>query len=266
MSYEDVQEIVKLDKVWKASRLSKFEKYVLVFFGIPMLVLLALSFLAFVVIFVISLVHTINAYMSGRDLEFLSALVTTGTTMLFFFVCFFIPLLWIIARENSEDLRSLIRFRTSFAVDLSVYDYNIIEGLTQTLERKGALSGRKYERDNLNNTQLDLVQAYLTKRYQRHVSISECLQFFSMGWLFVYRRGSTKLIRCFFVILDEKRGEVLFYSNDQDEWPYLREVLEEGGFLLSEVNETIVDMKKYVIDDEGSIERKREKDVELLIQ
>ena len=265
VSYEDVREIDELDKIWHTRSLSKLDKYVFVPFLVSIVVMMFLCLLGLIVIFVLSLIHTIYAFSTGRDPVALVALIGTGFAVPF--ISFLLWPLWGLVKKNREDLRSLIRFKTSFELDFSVYNYSIIEGLTRTLGGKGKFGGWKYEMDNLNNAQLDLVQAYLTKRYRRHVSVSECSQFFSMGLLFIQRRRSvSKAIRCFFVILDEKRGEVLFYIDDQDEWPYLREALEKGGFLISEVNETIVDMKQYVINDDGTIERKRDKDVELLIQ
>ena len=263
MSYEDALEIVDLDKVWHAKSSSKFENYVFYSLIILIFVTLALGFLALIGIFVFSLIHTIYAYSSGRDPELLLALIISGVAVLSLSFMLIIWPLWSLAEDNREDLRSLIRFKTSFVLDFSVYNYNIIEGLTRTLRKRRMFSSWKYKTDNLNNTQLDLVQAYLTKRYQRYVSISECPLFFSIGSLFVRKVEYHAFFRCFFVILDDKRGEVLFYINGQDEWPYLREALEKGGFLISEVNETIVDMKKYVTNDDGTIERKREKDVDL---
>ena len=265
MSYEDALEIVELDKIWYTRSLSKLDKYVFVPFLVSIVVMMFLCLLVLIVIFVVSLIHTIYAFSTGRDPVALVALIGTGFAVPF--ISFLLWPLWGLVKKNREDLRSLIKFRTSFELDFSIYNYSIIEGLTRTLGGKGKFGSWEYKTDNLNNAQLDLVQAYLTKRYRRHVSVSECSQFFSMGLLLIRRgRSVSKVIRCFFVILDEKRGEVLFYTDDQDEWPFIREVLEEGGFLLSEVNESIVDMNEYVINDDGTIERKREKDVELLIQ
>ena len=261
MSYEDVREIDELDKIWKTRGTSKFIDYLVASFIIFILVMIVFCFLALTGLFVFFLIDTIIAYLSGRDPNNLVFLVPTGIGILFVSLRLFLPLLLGI-KEKREDLRCLIRFRISSVVDLSAYNYNVIEGLTQTLEKKGTFSGRKYERENINYTQLNLALAYLTKKYGRDVSSSEYSQFFSMGTLSI----TTKYIRCFFVMLDEKRGEVLFYSNSHQDWASIHQALKDGNFLLSEVNETIVDMEKYVINKNGSIEEKKQKNEEFLIQ
>ena len=261
-SYEDVREITDLDNIWKANKRSKFTRYVV----IPILqliiylflFLLFASVLALTGILVFLLIDTINAYTSGRDPEHLDFLFIYGTLAvptLLFIVGFS---LWVIFGVH-KDLRHLIRFRIfAVGVDSSEEDINVIETLTRTLENnKGWFNLRRYKRKKLNSTQLELVQKYLRKKYQRDVTVNECLQFFSIGEMNIYSRTSnvTEYKNYFFVMIDEEEGEILFYSSDYDEWLYLREELEEKGFQISDIRETTVDMKDYVINDDGTIER-----------
>ena len=72
----------------------------------------------------------------------------------------------------------------------------------------------------------------------------------------IYKRGkrSANEVRYSFVMLDEKTGELLFCANGHNEWPYVSEVLEESGLSLFDISETVVDMNKHVINEDGSIE------------
>ena len=266
-SYEDVREITYLDNIWKANKRSKFTRYVVIpilqFIIYLFLFLLFASVLALTGILVFLLIDTINAYTSGRDPEHLDFLFIYGTlaiSTLFFIVGFS---LWLIFGVH-KDLRYLIRFRIfAVGVDFSEGYVSVIEALTRTLEsNKGWRNPRRYKRKKLNNTQLELVQKYLIKKYQRDVTVNECLQFFSMGEMAItgaVSSGVTEYKNYFLVMLDEKKGEILFYSNDYDEWFYLREELEEKGFYMSEIRETTVDMKDYVIKDDGTMERKKKR-------
>ena len=263
-SYEDVQEIVDLDNIWKARKLSKFIRYVV----IPILdsiiylfwFLLFASCIIFVGLCIFLLADTINAYLSGRDPEHLDFLFIPGIfaiPILLFIVVF--PL-WLIFGVH-KDLRYLIRFKIlALGIELSEDRFSVIEVLTRTLEsNKGWFNPRRYKRKKMDGTQLELVQKYLMKKYQRDVTVNECLEFFSTGEMAITKTRVTIYMNYFFVMLDEKKGEILFYSNDYDEWIYLREQLEEKGFHISDIRETTVDMKDYVINDDGTIERNKKR-------
>ena len=73
----------------------------------------------------------------------------------------------------------------------------------------------------------------------------------------IYKRGSKSAdeVRYSFVMLDEKTGELLLCTNGHNDWSYVSEVLEESGLILFDISETVVDMKKYVINEKGSAER-----------
>ena len=259
-SYEDVWEITQLDKIWKAQTVSKFEKYI----GVPLV--LSLIFLAGVLllgstgIWMYLLIVTIDAYLSGEDLEYLTLLFLTGIIVIpFMFISVIVPFALIFG--GRVELRYLIRFKIfAVSLDFSGDNISVIEALTRTLEsRKGWINPRTYKRNKLNNTQLALVQKYLIKKYQRDVTVNECLQSFSIGIMNTTESGSRRYKEYAFVMLDEKKGEILFYSNDYDEWLYLREELEEKGFHISGIRETTVDMADYVINDDGTIERNKKR-------
>ena len=97
------------------------------------------------------------------------------------------------------------------------------------------------------------------KKYQRDVTVNECLQFFSIGEMAIGAIGSKNHRNYSFVMHNEKGGEILFHCNDYNEWLYLREELEEKGFFLSDIRETTVDMAYYVINDDGTIERNKKR-------
>ena len=264
-SYEDVQEITDLDNIWKAKKRSKFIRYVVgsILLSIIYLFLFLLIILpiVFVGIFVYLLIDTINAYSSGRNPQHLDLLFIVGIVMIpLLFVTVVIPLILAIFGEY-KDQRYLIRFRIfAVGVDSSEEDINVIEALTRTLEsNKGWFNPRRYKRNRLDSTQLELVQKYLRKKYQKDVTVNECLQFFSIGEMAISEYKVKEYRNYFFVMLDEKEGEILFYSSDYDEWLYLRDELEEKGFQISDIRETTVDMKDYVINDDGTIERKKKR-------
>ena len=264
--YKDVQEITDLDNIWKANKRSKFTKYVVIpiLDSIIYLILFLLVASSIIVVgfCIYLLTDTINAYLSGRDPEYLDFLFILGIIAILILLFIVVFSLWLIFGVY-KDLRYLIRFRIfAVGVDFSEEDVNVIEALTRTLEsNKSWFNLRRYKRKKLNSTQLELVQKYLMKKYQRDVTVNECLQFFSTGEMTIKSRSTnvTEYKNYFFVMLDEKEGEILFYSNDYKEWLYLRKELEKKGFQISDIRETTVDMKDYVINDDGTIERNKKR-------
>ena len=201
----------------------------------------------------------INAYISGGDYE-------DGTILFFlalvsFLTCFTIIslFLWILVQVVSEDLRYLVRFKIlpMKGIEFSTSHFDPIEAVLQTLKGKESWIGlRRYKRESLDYNQLDFIRIYLRKKYQRDLFAAECLRFFSIGTMHIYKRGkrSANEVRYSFVMLDEKTGELLFCTNGHNEWPYVSEVLEESGLILFDISETVVDMEKHVINEDGSIE------------
>ena len=255
-SYEDVREITQLDKIWEAETLSKFEKYVIYPLVLSVIFLIGVFLLILIGGWVYLLIDTIYAYLSGRKPLYLGLLIFTGIFMVPFMFLVVIISLALVFGEH-EDLRYLIRFKIlALGLDLSEDRFRVLEALIRSLERKrGWLKPQRYKRKILNYTQLELVQGYLMEKYQRDVTLKECLQFFSIGEM--TRGRSYKYYS--FVMLDERKGEILFYSKDYDEWIYLREQLEEKGFQISDIRKTTVDMIDYVINDDGTIERNKKR-------
>ena len=264
--YKDVQEITDLDAIWKANKRSKFIRYVVVLILQFIIYLILFILVAYVLTLIGGLIFlltdTIYAYSSGRDPEHLGLLLISGIFTIPILLSIVVFSFWLIFGVHG-DLRYLIRFKIfTVGVDFSEGYVSVIEALTRTLEsNKGWSNLRRYKRKKLGDTQLELLQKYLMKKYQRDVTVNECLQFFSIGEMTIKSRSSsvTEYKNYFFVMLDEKKGEILFYSNDYDEWLYLREELEEKGFQVSDIRETTVDMKDYVINDDGTIERKKKR-------
>ena len=258
-SYEDVWEITQLDKIWKAQPYSKFEKFVAVPIVLLFLFIVIGLIIAIVGICLFLLIDTIIAYLSGREPEHLGILIAIGIIAVLFSLIITVFVLLVSIYVEGGDLRYLIRFKI-FAVDtdFSEDDISIIEALTRALEsNNGWTKPRNYKREKWGNTRLQLIQEYLMKKYQRDVTVNECLQFFSIGEMSI--DSGSKHRDYSFVIHDEKEEEILFYCNDYKEWLYLREELEEKGFYLSEIRETIVDMADYVINDDRTIERKKKR-------
>ena len=257
--YEDVREITQLDKIWKVQTVSKLEKYVvesIILFLLLLVFIIGVLLLIVTGMWIYLLIVTINAYLSGEDLEYLGHLFIAGILVIpAMFLAVIVPL--VLVFEERVDLRYLIRFRIlALGLDLSEDRFSVIEALTRTLEsNKGWFNPRRYKRKMLNNTQLELVQWYLMEKYQRDVTVNECLEFFSIGIMTMSESGSRNNKYYSFVMLDERKGEILFYSRDYNEWLYLREELEEKGFQISDIRETTVDMVDYVINDDGTIER-----------
>ena len=262
-SYEDVREITQLDKIWEAQT-SDFEKYVAYLLVLSVIFLIGMCLLILIGWWVYILIDTIIAYSSGRNPRYFAILILTGI--------FVVPLMFLIVIVSlalifgeREDLRYLIRFKIlALGLELSEDKFSVIEALTRSLEsNKGWFIRRRYKRKILNYTQLKLVHKYLMEKYQRDVTLNECLEFFSIGIMTSTESGSRKYKDYSFVMLDERKGEILFYSEDYDEWLYLRKELEGKGFHISDIRETTVDMIHYVINDDGTIERsKKRKKVE----
>ena len=255
--YEDAWEISQLDKIWRAVYNSKFEEFVFTSIMLVFLFIVIGLFIAAVGIWLFTLIDTIIAYASGREPEHLGIVIPIG---LFFVLSILIVTVFVLLVSifvEGGDLRYLIRFKI-FAVDtdFSKENISVIEALTLALEsNNGWTKPRNYKREKWSSTRWLLIHEYLMKKYQRDVKVNECLQLFSIGEMTIgrsYRKYS-------FVMLDEKEGEILFHCNDYDEWLYLREELEEKGFYLSEIRETTVEMADYVINDDGTIERKKER-------
>ena len=256
-SYEDVWEITQLEKIWDAEYNSKFEKFVVISFISLFLFIVIGLFIAAVGIWLFTLIDTIIAYSSGREPEHLGIVIAIGLFFVLSVLIFTVFLVLASISVENGDLRYLIRFKI-FAVDTDFSQENIsvIVALTWALEsNNGWFKPRNYKRRNWDSTRWQLIHEYLMKKYQRHVKVNECLKLFSIGEMTIgrsYRKYS-------FVMLDEKEGEILFYSRDYDEWLYLREELEEKGFHISDIRETTVDMVDYVINDDGTIERSKKR-------
>ena len=243
-SYEDAWEISQLDKIWDARYHSKLEKYAAISFILLFLFMLIGMIVTVVGVWVFILIDTINAYSSGRDPEYLATLILWGIFVVPFLLIVTVVFPLRLIYGEPVDLRYLIRFKI-FArdTDSSKENISIIEALIRALESNNrGDKHQNYKREEWNNTRLQLIQEYLMKKYQRDVTVNECLLFFSIGKMGIgsdsrsYREYS-------FVMHDEKEGEILFYCNDYDEWLYLREELEEKGFYLSGIRETTVDME-----------------------
>ena len=259
MSYEDALEIVEIERIWDAKKIPKLLRFVL-FLEV---ILVHLGVLLFVICTLVLMIATIflfgliiNAYISGGTyifelLIFFPALAASLTcSSLIFWI------LWLLAQGKSEDLRYLVRFKIlpPEGVEFSTSSFDPIEAVLQTLKGKERwYSKRKYKRRSVDSNQLDLIRIFLQKKYQRDVSEDECLRFFSMGKRSI-ESTTTSYIRYFFVMLDEESSELLFYSGHYNDWASLSEVLGEGGLFLFDISMTVVDMMKYMINDDWSTE------------
>ena len=264
MSYDDALEIVEIEKIWDAKKIPKLLRYSVFFLQVifPSLIIL-LFVICTLILMMISIFlfgQIINAYISGEDYE--DGTILFFLALVIFLTCFTIIslFLWIIVQvvseDVSEDLRYLVRFKIlpMKGIEFSTSSFDPIEGVSQTLKGKERwYRKRKYKRRSPDSNQLDLIQIFLQKKYQRDVSEDECLRFFSMGKMSIHSNTMSH-IRYSFVMLDEKSSELLFYSGGRSDWAYLSEVLGEGGLFLFDISMTVVDMMKYMINDDWSTE------------
>ena len=262
VDHDKIREITELEKIWKATQLSFGVKYFLLpflsFSQFLRIFMAILTVIAGAVFWIIFLIFTINSYSSGEgNANYLLILFLLGITVSFVSLILFAHAYDL--RGEAADERFLIRFKISaLDIDLSAYNSNIIEALAQTLKSKGSLfSIKRYNIEELNSSQLTLAIEYLSKKHQIAISLSDYLQFISLGTLSNYEKPkNTEFMRCCFVMLDRKDGEFLLYSSGIQEWPYLREVLEEGGFVISDVSETMLDLELYEIKEDGTVTRR----------
>ena len=265
VDFNNVRDIIELEKIWDAKQFSFGIKYFVIpflffmlLFLLSLLVLIAIVGPVFLIIFSI---YTIYSYLSGSgNLNNVIFLLVAGVGV------FFISLRLLLHSgidslfgvEPVNEWR-LIRFKISpLGIDISAYNSNILEALTRTLKRRGSISSSKrYEIEKLTPNQLTLALKYLSKKHQIVTSPSNYLQFISLGVLTNSEKpDEPKYIRCYFVMLDRKDSEVLLYSKSIQEWPYIREVLEEGGFTISDVSDTMLDLELYEIKEDGTVTRR----------
>ena len=265
MTYDDVEEIVEIDKIWAAwNAPPDFVRKIGIFLVILIVSLLILIAVALLLLLVGGLLYSLwtirNARMSGEDIGTLPYIVLLGA-LVGLVIYFLLSLYALKIYTDPQDLRYLVRFKIlpPEGIESSTSRFDPIEAVQLTLKGKESWhSTRKYKRESPDSNQLDFIRIYLQKKYQRDVSASECLRFFAMGKMHIYKRStdSRDEVNYSFVMLDEKTGELLFYTKEQNEWPYLSKALGENGLFLSDINETVVDMKKYVIHEDGSITKK----------
>ena len=152
MSYDDIKEIVEIDKIWKAQEVHWFLKYVV---APPLLVLVVLLAIVIVVVpflgsaalivFILGLI--INGFITGEDpgsdlfRYLLLALVVFSLSSVFIFSIF-----WALIHGDSEDLRYLVRFKIlpPTGMDSSTHSLDPIEAVLQALKKKRKL-GRSTE-------------------------------------------------------------------------------------------------------------------------
>ena len=268
MTYDDVREIVEIDKIWAAWKAPpEFVRKIGIFFLVLIASLLifmhAAAFLLLIGLTLYSLWTIRNARMSGEYIGIAHYILLFGALLgLFMYFLFSLNILKTIT--DPKDLRYLVRFKIlpSEGIESSSYHFDPIDPIEAVLlilkGKERWYSRRRYKRDSPDSNQLDFIQIYLQKKYQRYVSEDECLRFFAMGRMQIRKAGLREPVEVTysFVILDEKTGELLFYTDKQNEWPYLSKVLGESGLFLFDINETVVDMKKYVINEDGSITKK----------
>ena len=188
MSYDDVREIFEIDKIWAAVQERHwFIRYVI---GYPILGLLGslwilsivIPFLVSAVLIVFLLGVIIIRFISAEDPGNLSVYLLFAIAL---FIIASIPVLsffWELTYGDTEDIRYLVRFKIlpPTGVDSSAYYFDPIEVVLRTLKGKEGWFGlRKYKRKSLDNNQLDFIRIYLQRKYQRDLSASECLRFFS---------------------------------------------------------------------------------------
>ena len=259
---DKIREITELEKIWKATELSFGAKYFIIpfqsFSQLLRIFMAILVVIAGAVFWIIFLIFTINSYSSGEgDFNYVLILFLLGIAVSFMSLVLFAHAYDL--RGEAADERSLIRFKIlALDIDLSAYNSNIIEALAQTLKSKGSLfSIKRYNIEELDPNQLTLAIEYLSKKHQIAVSLNDYLQLISLGILSNYEKPKNpEFMRCCFVMLDRKDSEVLLYSSGIQEWPYIREVLEEGGFVISDVSKTILDLELYEIKEDGTVTRR----------
>ena len=264
MGYDDVLEIVEIEKIWAARKAPpEFVRKIAIFLVVLIVSLLIFTFAAFFLFIVGSILYLLwiirNQRMTGEDTGPSYLLLLLVLIVFFIFFLIFVKALKIFT--DPQDLRYLVRFKIlqPEGIEFSTSRFDPIEAVLLTLKGKERWYGkRKYKRRSPDSNQLDLIRIFLRQKYQRDVSEDECLRFFSMGMMNVHK-GGRKLadeIRYSFVMLDEKTGELLFYSGDRSDWAYLSEVLGESGLFLSDISTTVIDMNKYLINEDGSITKK----------
>ena len=264
MTYDDVREIVEIDKIWAAWKPPpKFVRIIGIFLVVLIFSLLVFIYAAFFLFIVGSFLYLLwtirNERMTGEDTGPSYLLLLVVLIVLFIYFLSFLYILKIFT--DPQDLRYLVKFKIlpPEGIEFSTYRFHPIEAVLLTLKGKERWYGRReYKREYPDSDQLDFIRIYLQKKYQRDVFTSECLRFFAMGIMYINRIGSRSRdeVRYSFVMIDEKTGELLFYTKEQNEWPYISKVLGESGLFLFDINETVVDMKKYVIHEDGSITKK----------
>ena len=268
MSNDDVREIVEIDKIWAAWKgPPEFVRKIGIFLVVLIFSLLIFMYAALFLLLIggalYSLWTIINAQMSGEYIGIFPYMLLLVTLVgLFMYFLFSLNILKTII--DPKDLRYLVRFKIlpPEGIESSSYHFDPIDPIEAVLlilkGKERWYSRRRYKRDSPDSNQLDFIQIYLQKKYQRYVSEDECLRFFAMGIMQISKAGRRRPVEVnySFVMLDEKTGELLFYTDEQNEWSYIRKVLGESGLFLFDINETVVDMKKYVINEDGSITKK----------
>ena len=265
MSYDNVREIVEIDKIWAARKApSEFVRKIGIFLYVLIAPLLLVMYVTLVLLLLIGgLLYSLwtirNARISGEDPEIYSFILLLGTSVGLFIVFLFFMYILKLIGESPKDLRYLVRFKIlpPEGIEFLTYRFDPIEAVQLTLKGKERwYSDRKYKRRSPDSNQLGLIRIYLRKKYQRDVSEDECLRFFSIGKMRIYNSFTRwSDIRYSFVMLDEKSSELLFYSGDRSDWAYLSEVLGEVDLFLFDISSTVVDMTKYMINEDGSIEK-----------
>ena len=267
-SEEDVREIDELDKIQYLGKQSDPGQYFV--FSIPKLLwtlvvgfvlLFAGAFLLIVTYLIVT--NVVTGEFIPPENQYINLTAAIGFFMIP--MCFVVLVItYILVISMYRDPRCIIRFKITQS-DANPLENNssVVTALTDALVKRNRkwFSNRWYRRIEPDYIQLELIRVYLSKKYQRDVSVNDCRQFFSMGKLKVDRGKNVTAkieIKCFLVMLDEKKGEVLFSSDDPADWPNVRNDLEKSGFLLSDVSEKTIDMRDYLIYRDGIIKRRKE--------
>ena len=264
---EDAREIDELDKIQYIRKSSNLQEYFSFSFAALSATLVVGFFLLLIVIWLFVATHLIITFLSIRDTQDTEYLESDiGLMIILGILCipasFFVLLIaYFVVMSKYTDSRSLIRFKVTQSGSSPLeYNSSVITALTDTLvnKRKG-FGNRHYIGIEPESIQLDLIRVYLRKKYLRDVSVRDCLQLFSMVKVKIDGELPVENLRnCFFVMLDEKKGEVLFSSDYTTDWSNVRKDLEESGFLLSDVSEKTIDMRDYLIYRDGIIKRRKE--------
>ena len=265
-SEEDVREIDELDKIRYINRQSGIGQYFV--FSILKLswtlvagfVLLVTGVCLFFITDLIIAYEFTGGVRFSEDVDIIFVIVL-GSIMVP--VCIFVLLFtYGLVIYMYRDQRCIVRFKiTQSGANPLEHNSSVVTALTDALVKRNRkwFSSRWYIRIEPEYNQLELIRVYLSKKYLRDVSVRDCWQLFSMGKLKVKGGdiAAKSEIKCFFVMLDEKKGEVLFSSDEPTDWPYLRNDLEKSGFLLSDVSKKTIDMRDYLIYRDGSIKRRK---------